>query len=327
MKTFNVRNVNGALSVGLNYLMLHGTREQSRNGPVLSSQGPVTTVYAAPWERVLFAPERDANPFFHYAESMWMLAGRNDAAFPGHFAGQIKEYAETDGTLRGAYGQRWRSWWGFDQLELIIKQLRADPTTRRCVLSMWDAGHDLFSGGQKDIPCNTHCYFRALDGELQMLVSCRSNDAVWGAHGANSVHFSFLHEYVARSAGLTQGAMTQMSFNYHVYPERPDVARLLQHGITLPPHNYHSCAAYDLFNDKTTFDAELLTYFDHYDNSTDEQFEVAYTEPAVANLALMEAAYRAHKVERTEEAMTITDRITFEDWRLGCGMWLERRIK
>jgi hypothetical protein len=47
---------------------------------VLVSQTPVVTCYSAPTQRVLFSPMRDANPFFHLMEALWMLAGRDDVA-------------------------------------------------------------------------------------------------------------------------------------------------------------------------------------------------------------------------------------------------------
>jgi hypothetical protein len=78
-----------------------------------------------------------------------------------------------------------------------------------------------------------------------MTVTCRSNDAIWGAHGANAVHFSVLQEYVAAAVGVLVGPMVQLSNNYHIYADREDVRRLLdtsefsiQHS-TAPIH-YHT---------------------------------------------------------------------------------------
>ena len=85
MKVINARNVNDALAAGLRYLWAEGIPETSRNGPVLVAPTPVTTVYSHPTERVLLSPTRDANPFFHLMESLWMLAGKNDIALPVQF--------------------------------------------------------------------------------------------------------------------------------------------------------------------------------------------------------------------------------------------------
>ena len=221
------RNVNTALRAGLHWLALAGQPAASRNGPVLVAPGPVITAYEAPQERVLFSALRDANPFFHLYECLWMLAGRNDAASVARYAKTMASFAD-DGTLAGSYGYRWRRHFGFDQLQAIVDMLRKDPSTRRAVLSMFDPVTDLQHGAtSKDIPCNTAVYFGGTRGVLDMTVVNRSNDIVWGAYGANAVHMSFLQEVIACAAGLPLGMYYQFSNNFHSYTDRPDVQRLL----------------------------------------------------------------------------------------------------
>ncbi len=233
MYIINSANPNSALGKGLALLAEHGTAGPSRNGPVISMPAPVTTITRYPHERVMFSALRDANPFFHLAEALWMLAGRNDVALPAMYAKQLELYSDDGATLNGAYGFRWREHFGYDQLLVAIDELRTQSTSRRVVISMWDGSADLPAAitGSKDVPCNTHIYFSVVDArrpgaQLDMTVCCRSNDAVWGAHGANVVHFSFLQEFVARCIDVQLGYMYQFSNNYHVYTEREDVARL-----------------------------------------------------------------------------------------------------
>lgn len=240
MYVINARNVNDALYQGLQYLAVHGIKEDSRNGPVLVAPGPVTTVYSNPWERVLICPERDANPFFHLMEAIWMLAGRRDVAFVQQFNSRIGKYSDDAVNLHGAYGYRWRTWFGYDQLSAVAEELRRDPNTRRAVLTMWDAGEHNYpemsdaacngdsrleptgdsaiaKQGGKDVPCNTHIYFDVRGGKLNMTVCCRSNDIWWGAYGANAVHFSVLQELMAVWCGVQMGVYRQVSNNYHLY--------------------------------------------------------------------------------------------------------------
>ena len=73
MKVIRARNVHEALPEAVRYLALYGVEAESRNGKVLLAPEPVTTVYERPKERVLFWPQRDANPFFHFYEGLWML--------------------------------------------------------------------------------------------------------------------------------------------------------------------------------------------------------------------------------------------------------------
>lgn len=221
-------NVNQALCDGLWWLAVSGVKEESRNGPVIVSPCPVTTTYLNIRDRVLFAPIRNANPFFHLFEALWMLQGRNDLAFPMFFNSRFKEYSDDGLTLHGAYGYRWRYKFGYDQVAWLIDELKNNVTTRRAVLSMWYSGSEcepvdndlnIAAQGGKDVPCNTHAYFDRRYDRLNMTVCCRSNDIWWGAYGANAVHFSMLLEYMAARVGCEPGVYRQISNNYHIYPE------------------------------------------------------------------------------------------------------------
>lgn len=216
-------NADDALLQGLTLLSGHdASDEDTRGGLVRSMPAPVITVNHNPMWRVLRNPVRDANPFFHLFESLWMLAGRNDLGWLAQFNKRMASFSDDGGvTQPGAYGHRWRNHFGYDQIESAIMELSANPASRRVVITMWDALHDpaVAMTGGADVPCNTHIYLRVQDGRtLDMSVACRSNDAVWGAHGANLVHFSVLLEYMAARLGLAVGTMTQFSFNYHYYP-------------------------------------------------------------------------------------------------------------
>lgn len=225
MITLQVRNVHEALPRALDLLYAKGIERPSRNGPVLQMPCPVTTVYERPTERVIFWEERDANPFFHLYESLWMLAGRNDIAPLGRYAKNMLNYSDDGVTQHAAYGHRWRRHFPLehysrrvlDQLPIIIKALRKNREDRRCVLQMWDATDDLGREG-KDFPCNTTATFQVdPDGRLSLTVFCRSNDIVYGAYGANAVHFSFLLEYMALAIGVPVGVYRQVSVNWHGY--------------------------------------------------------------------------------------------------------------
>jgi thymidylate synthase len=212
------RNVHDALPKALRELHVYGVRRDSRNGPVIVFPEPVTTVYEKPLERVLFYPERDANPFFHFAESLWMLAGRNDVAFLAKFVPSIKNYSDDGEVFRGAYGHRWRKAFGVDQLPLVIEALKKDRNDRRQVVVMSHACDLEGQETNKDVPCNTQAMFSVHhSGQVDMLVTNRSNDMIWGCYGANAVHFSYLHEFVAAGIGLPVGYYRQMSNNLHAY--------------------------------------------------------------------------------------------------------------
>jgi thymidylate synthase len=217
MLVINARNVNAALHEAVYALSTQGLRTQSRNGDVLVFPEPVTTVYANPRERVLFLAERDANPFFHLYESIWMLAGRKDVYSMTSLVKRMVEFSDDGATLPASYGWRWRSHFGEDNLLRVIRELKERPDSRRAFLPMWDPVDDGFDPHRKDYPCNVGVAFQLSAGILRMTVFNRSNDMIWGAYGANAVHMSFLHEYVAAHLNALIGPYTQVSDNMHSY--------------------------------------------------------------------------------------------------------------
>lgn len=329
-----VRNVNEAVSRGLLYLIQKGEKSESRNGTVLVAPQPVMTVYRNPLERVLFSPLRDANPFFHLMEALWMLAGRNDVVFPSYFNKQFMEYSDDGETVHGAYGHRWRTNFGYDQLIYIADELKSNPNSRRCVLTMWDASaqdavrnkadlHKAMSGG-KDVPCNTHAYFEVRDGKLNMTVCCRSNDVIWGAYGANAVHFSILQEYMAFWVGAEVGVYRQFSNNYHAYTDVYDTYKLQEISIQAHRTDYYlkgNVKAFPLINtDIKTWNNDLISFF----SNPLHQYNY-YTDSFFAHIAApMYYAWYARK-EKLNNGIQHINYMPECDWKLACAQWIERR--
>jgi thymidylate synthase len=200
----------------------------SRNGKVIRFKAPVTIRYSQPTERVLFNENRDANPFFHIYEALWMLAGRNDVAPLVYYNSQMKQFSDDGYQFNGAYGYRWRHGYagvkkitvgeamhkdyvGYnqDQLSILINHLKENPNSRRAVLNMWNVQDDLMQiESSKDVCCNlnvvfeirkeyTHQSFPVKEAPIEtsyldMTVFNRSNDLVLGSLGANYVHFTIL---------------------------------------------------------------------------------------------------------------------------------------
>lgn len=341
MNIIDARNVNTAVQWAIPYLLKNGIEETSRNGKVLVAPTPVTTIYNRPQERVLFSPLRDANPFFHLFESLWMLAGRNDVAFPVQFNKRFAEYSDDGKTVWGAYGWRWREFFGYDQLQKIIDELRANPTSRRCVLSMWNGADDVGTmleshvdpsvsdlqvalAGGKDVPCNTHAYFDVRGGKLNMTVCCRSNDAIWGAYGANAVHFSILLEYMAEQVGVPMGVYRQMSNNFHVYLDIYNREQLENIAEEAGRTNL-----YNVYEDMPTIplgSTDLLWHHDleqFLEGSVDLSRATFFSQVA----APMYEAWFKRKEGRTQEAITALERMAYCDWQVAALDWVTRRHK
>lgn len=323
MYVIDARNVNEALGKGLLLLQAEGTYANSRNGSVLVAPTPVTTVYQHPAERVLFCPLRDANPFFHFMEGLWMLGGRNDVAWPKLFNSKFGSYSDDGTTLHGAYGFRWREFFNFDQLVRIIHELRENKETRRAVLGMWSPVHDLGRNGA-DIPCNTHIYFRVREGcYLDMTVCCRSNDALWGAYGANAVHMSMLLEMMAAATDLRIGVYYQVSNNLHLYTDVLPVDQIAGRVISTLDHDEYTLRNLPLYPMVTArwerWNEDLYEFL----NAPEEPR--LYNDPFFVHVATpMYRAWLAHKAH-DNDSFSLASRIEAADWNIACCNWLLRR--
>lgn len=301
--------------------LTRSSKEQdSRNGRVWSVPYPVLATLYNPLQRVLMNPTRDCNPFFHIAEVVWMFAGSDDVAFPAQFNKRYTEYADPDNRVWGAYGHRWLKHFGIDQIELVINRLLANADDRQVVMGMWNPRDDLPRHPHNDRPCNTQIMFRFVDGKLNMLVTNRSNDMIWGMMGANVVHFTYLHELVARSCKMELGKYQVITNNLHVYPDMPRFEEIMHDGlhwsvtgeydvypILHPGERWH-----DLYSDCAT-----ITY--------GKYTPMSYSTRWVQNVAVpMMAAYlegpKNHSA-RVRWAETVQD----EGWRIAALDWLERR--
>jgi thymidylate synthase len=311
-------------------------------------------------ERVLMEPQRDANPFFHLMEAVWMLAGRRDGTWLDAYVRDFSQrYGESDGTMHGAYGHRWRRHFDVegggapglpDQLLTVGRMLFDDPTTRRAVLTMWDPVADL-NTGKTDIPCNLTVAFRArrrdedgADGPwyLDTTVFCRSNDCIWGMTGANAVHMSVLAEVVAGLAGMRLGVYRQVSNNLHVYtdgpsasvkrvwpPERlnapsPYIARVSAQPIIRP------VVSSDVRDRSRVSEAMGLTVAECelFCESRDHGSFVGYITPWLRNVVVpMERAHRAWREGHRAVALTEIENVTASDWRTAAQEWMQRRMK
>jgi hypothetical protein len=312
-------NVNENYPDGLWWLKTAGEMEESRNGRVIVAPGPVLNCYHNPRERVLFSEVRDANPYFHFFEAMWMLAGREDLAYMEDLLPRMADYSDDGKRLQGAYGYRWRRTWEFDQLFSVIRLLEKDPESRRAVIQMWEPATDLGSIGV-DIPCNTQLYVNIRGDYVDMTITCRSNDAIWGCYGANVVHFSFLQEFLACALRKMVGKLYQFSNNFHVYPDMPRFEELYANPSST---NYYLGEGMSpgplLFQgDYQTFLIELEDWLDNPVMSAGYPFLSGVAYP-------MWLSFINHKEGERTGALEWAEQIDAPDWRTACIAWLTRR--
>jgi hypothetical protein len=328
-RILRVRNVNEALPQALRLMQDQGVQTESRGLKTVRLPGPFLTVYTRPQERVLFDPVRDANPFFHMIDALWLLSGSNRVDLPRAFLGRIADFSDDGSTFHGSYGYRLRHAFGFDQVESACEILQQKPDSRQVVMSIWHPALDL-GAETKDMPCNDMIMLDIVGDQLCMTVCNRSNDVVWGAYGANVVQFSMLQEYMAGRIGVNVGPYTQMSNNFHVYQDNSFWAAY-RDGAT-SKHDFYGmgeCKPLPVARDQRDalavfYDCRLLA---DAAEAGESLTTALYTSPFFERVVRpMLQAYDLYKQRRLTQAFALTEEIEATDWRLACMLWLERRL-
>jgi len=231
--------------------------------------------------RMLAMPERGTNPFAQIAETLWMLAGRDDLDWLELYIPQCKKWSDDGKTWRGAYGPRLRNWRnpeitdaGVDQLMRVSDLLNNDPGTRQAVMTIWDPAKDWVKS--KDIPCNNWLHFIIRDGKLHLNVGVRSNDAIYGFSHNDFFSWSMLLQMMAHWSGVHTGSITWFAGSYHIYDKYYVLARKIALCDTPSMYDYLERNDQKL-NPLPIFDTE----FQYFDAALDIVFKA---ENAMRNL-------------------------------------------
>ena len=209
----------------LGTLLAEGEDVLSRNGNTKELRFPHISV-VNPLNRYAQATARKASLAAQIAETMWVLAGRDDIEFLSQYLPRAKDFSDDGKVWRGAYGPRIRSWnGGTDQLVGVINILRESRNSRRAVISLFDAEIDQQPG--KDIPCNNWLHFLPRGDTLDLHVVARSNDVMWGWSGINFFEWSTMLEIVASYAGFVVGEMHFSVSSFHLYEHHFDKAKAI----------------------------------------------------------------------------------------------------
>lgn len=331
MELIQIRNPHQGIPELLDRIERIGVIRDSRDGPVIMFPEPTTIVYSHPKERVVFWPERDANPFFHLSEFLWMAASRRDVKFVEQFVKRIRSYSDDGKNFHAAYGFRWRKHFRRDQLPKIISGLTLNKNCRRQVLGIWDVKSDLDRVGF-DLPCNISATFQINhEGSLNMVVHNRSNDAIMGALGANIVHFSCLQEYVAAGIGIPVGKYWQVSSNLHVYMR--DFEKFKQMAkYSDDAHRLVSLCPYknELVETTPIIDTDIKTWEEDLHMWMQKPTKTGLRSSFFLRIATpMMMAHKAYKKGDVNQALEIiiTQMPEKSDWKRACVEWLERRIQ
>lgn len=133
-------------------------------------------------------------------------------------------YNETFEGVAAAYGYRWRTHFGRDQLADAVEALRRDPSNRRVVVSAWDPASDgLLSEGQKNVPCPAMFTLSISGGELHSTMLLRSSDVFVGLPYDVLGH-ALLLAAVAAELGVKLGVAHFTLAHAHLYEPHWEMA-------------------------------------------------------------------------------------------------------
>ena len=180
------------------------------------------------------------------AELLWYFAGRNDAAFIKKYAKFWESIQNPDGTVNSSYGNLLfakKNLHGFTQYDWAISSLLKDKDSRQAVMHFNLPKHQYTTN--KDFVCTMYAIFQIRENQLNLTVTMRSNDVVWGLP-TDIAFFATLQSQALSHLqkvypDLTLGTYTHIANSFHIYEHHFDVVdRMLAHPFEaeeIPPVN------------------------------------------------------------------------------------------
>jgi thymidylate synthase len=160
-------------------------------------------------------------------ELLWFLRGDSNVRWLQEHGVTIwDEWADARGELGPVYGVQWRSWptpdgRHIDQISAVLEQLRANPDSRRLIVSAWNVGEI----EQMALPpCHAFFQFYVADGRLSCQMYQRSADLFLGVP-FNIASYALLTHLVAAQTGLQVGEFVWTGGDCHVYDNHVDQVR------------------------------------------------------------------------------------------------------
>lgn len=326
------RNITDALFDVLEDIDKCGQVVAARGGEQREIVGSLVTI-ERPRERVLTVPHRNNNIFAQVAETMWVLAGRDDLKFLGRYLPRAVEFSDDGETWRAAYGPRLRAWDSrVDQLAAVRDRLIEDRYTKRAVAVLFDPARDYAE--TLDVPCNNWLHFLQRDSTLQLNVAVRANDAIWGFSGINVFEWSVLHELMATSLGWEVGRMSWFTGTMHIYERHYEMAkRIVRHrgfpsvyefGISPLPMTIELDQLDEVM--QAVFTVEELAHAGDREKAKNVNESIA--DPFFSSCATILRIYQAFAQQQDPDAaFKIVNELPVSDLRLAVVEYLSRRLR
>lgn len=152
-------------------------------------------------------------------ELLWFLRGETNVAYLQQNGVSIwDEWASPEGELGPVYGYQWRSWPApggqhIDQVSQVIEQIRANPDSRRHIVSAWNVAE---LDKMALHPCHVLFQFYVSQGQLSCHLYQRSADIFLGLP-FNIASYALLTLMFAQVCELAPGDLVISLGDVHLY--------------------------------------------------------------------------------------------------------------
>ena len=211
----------------LRHVLDHGTRKEDRTGTgTLSIFGHQMRFDLAAGFPLLTTKKLHVKSITY--ELLWFLRGDTNIRYLNDHGVTIwNEWADEAGDLGPVYGHQWRSWptpdgGQIDQIAQLIAQIRANPDSRRLIVSAWNVAE---VGRMALPPCHCLFQFYVADGRLSCQLYQRSADIFLGVP-FNITSYALLTLMVAQVTGLKPGEFIHTFGDAHLYLNHVEQAEL-----------------------------------------------------------------------------------------------------
>lgn len=171
-----------------------------------------TIIVEDPYDTAPVGVGRNYVPGIAAVESAQLLAGISLPELAIAISPTFDHFREDDGLFHGAYGMRTNR---YNQFPKMIERLQADPDSRQCVTTIWQADQDMLDE-KRDYPCTLLYHFMIRRDRLIMETVMRSNDVYLGLAYDGFQH-SRVQIAVASVLGVEPGEYRHHAMSLHVY--------------------------------------------------------------------------------------------------------------
>ncbi len=202
----------------LQHILTYGTKKEDRTGTgTLSIFGYQMRFHLNEGFPLITTKKLHTKSIFH--ELLWFLRGDTNIRYLNENGVTIwNEWADAQGNLGPVYGKQWRAWQTsdghqHDQMSDLIKQIKANPDSRRLIVSAWNVG-DLQQMALP--PCHLLMQFYVAEKKLSCQLYQRSADSFLGVP-FNIASYSLLTHLIAEQCNLGVGDFIWTGGDCHIY--------------------------------------------------------------------------------------------------------------